>query len=283
MEIGGGFGGKNRIYCEPIAAMLAKQGRPSSQAHDDARRGDPGERPHVGHLYPWASWRDEGRHHRRFQLWMAYEAGAFPGSPVGGGINTSLGKYAIPNVRLDGYDVVVNRPRNAAYRAPGVPAPISSSSRLSTSWLNVSISTRSTCASRTPQVRALAVPNGVVIGSNGHTEVIEALRNHPHYRSELTGTITVAASPLASGMPAPGQHSLNATVNSDGSVTVNIGAIDIGGGLRASPAMTIAEVLGIPYENVHPRVVDTDSIGYTTISAGSGTGSGISASVYNAA
>ena len=53
------------------------------------------------------------------QVWMAYEAGAFPGSPVGAGAMTILAPYAIENLLIDAYDVVVNRPKSAAYRAPG--------------------------------------------------------------------------------------------------------------------------------------------------------------------
>ena len=33
-----------------------------------------------------------------------------------------LAPYDIPNASLEGYDVVVNRPKAAAYRAPGAPA-----------------------------------------------------------------------------------------------------------------------------------------------------------------
>ena len=53
------------------------------------------------------------------EVWMAYEAGAYPGSPVGSGMNVILSPYRIENLQIDGYDVVVNKPRAAAYRAPG--------------------------------------------------------------------------------------------------------------------------------------------------------------------
>ena len=56
------------------------------------------------------------------EAYLAYEAGAFPGSPVGGGMNGIFAPYDIPNVVIDGYDVVVNKPKTAAYRAPGTPA-----------------------------------------------------------------------------------------------------------------------------------------------------------------
>jgi CO/xanthine dehydrogenase Mo-binding subunit len=53
------------------------------------------------------------------EIWMAYEAGAFPGSRVGAGAMTIVASYNIPHFRIDAYDVVVNRPKTAAYRAPG--------------------------------------------------------------------------------------------------------------------------------------------------------------------
>ena len=52
---------------------------------------------------------------------LAYAAGAFPGSPVNPGAQCMLGPYDIPNARVEGYDVVVNSPKVAAYRAPGAP------------------------------------------------------------------------------------------------------------------------------------------------------------------
>ena len=54
------------------------------------------------------------------EVWMAYEAGAFPGSPVGRGRDDDASlRTTSRNFLIDGYDVVVNRPKTAAYRAPG--------------------------------------------------------------------------------------------------------------------------------------------------------------------
>ncbi len=55
---------------------------------------------------------------------LKYQAGAFPGSPIGPGCMCGFALYDLPNVDVVGYDVVSNRPKVAAYRAPG--APISS-------------------------------------------------------------------------------------------------------------------------------------------------------------
>ena len=56
--------------------------------------------------------------------------------------------------------------------------------------------------------------------------------------------------------------------NGDGTVTLQEGSTDIGG-TRTSIAMQLAEVLGIPVEDVVPSVVDTDSVGYTEVTGGS--------------
>ena len=51
--------------------------------------------------------------------YLAYEAGAYPGSPVGAGAMCIYSCYSIENALVDGYDVVVNKPKTSAYRAPG--------------------------------------------------------------------------------------------------------------------------------------------------------------------
>ena len=53
------------------------------------------------------------------QAYLAYEAGAYPGSPVGPGAMCAFACYDLENVKAVGYDVVCNRPKQAAYRAPG--------------------------------------------------------------------------------------------------------------------------------------------------------------------
>src|SRR5690606_24068084 len=66
------------------------------------------------------------------------------------------------------------------------------------------------------------------------------------------------------------QSSAYGNVNPDGTVSLILGSVDIGG-QRASQAMQLAETLGIPVSDVKPQVVDTDSIGYTDNTGGSRT------------
>jgi CO/xanthine dehydrogenase Mo-binding subunit len=59
-------------------------------------------------------------------------------------------------------------------------------------------------------------------------------------------------------------------VNADGTVSFVEGSTDIGGS-RVALAMQLAETMGIPAEDVKPQVVDTDSVGYSDVTAGSRT------------
>jgi CO/xanthine dehydrogenase Mo-binding subunit len=66
-----------------------------------------------------------------------------------------------------------------------------------------------------------------------------------------------------------GPSSAIALVHNDGSVKLIEGSPDIGG-TRASIAQQFAETLGIPFEDVYPSVGDTDSVGFTSVTGGSG-------------
>jgi xanthine dehydrogenase molybdenum-binding subunit len=282
MEIGGGFGGKLRVYCEPIAAMLAKKaGKPvkvSMTREEVIQASGPASGTHIRAKIGAMN---DGRIVAA-QLHMLFEAGAFPGSPVGGGMNVSFAPYDIPNVKMDGYDIVVNRPRNAAYRAPGAPAPTYAieslmdelARRLDMDPLDVRIKNAAKEGTRRP--------NGSVVGVTGNVDVMEQMKATQHYRSELTGKNRGRGVAVGFWGAASGAHSMNATVNNDGTVALNCSAVDVGG-LRAAEAEVMAEMLGIPYEDVKPRYVDTSSIGWTGNTGGSGTASGTSASAYHTA
>ena len=70
-------------------------------------------------------------------------------------------------------------------------------------------------------------------------------------------------------MNGAGPACATANVNYDGTVNLTIGSVDIGG-TRPAAAQQFAEVLGIPAEDVNPQVGDTESIGYTSMTGGSG-------------
>ena len=103
----------------------------------------------------------------------------------------------------------------------------------------------------------------------GFIETLEAAKAHPHYSATLEGPYRGRG--VASGFWGnnSGPSSAVATVTPDGIVTLAEGSPDIGG-TRATVSQQLAEVLGIPFEDVKPQIADTDSIGFTSNTGGSG-------------
>ena len=270
LEIGGGFGGKTAIYLEPVAALLSKKtGHPVKMVMSRQEVFE-GTGPTSG-CYIWAKIgaNKEGRI-TAAQAYLAFEAGAFPGSPVGLGATTIFSPYDLSNVLIDGYDVVVNKPKVASYRAPGAPQAVFASeqllddlaAKLGMDPLEFKLKNAATEGSR--RVTGQPYPRiGVV-------ELIEAMQQHPHYQTPLSGPNQGRGVAVGLWYNIGMASSCSIKVNNDGTVNLIEGSADIGG-TRASVAMQAAEVLGLRAEEVLPTVVDTDSIGYTATTDGSRT------------
>ena len=129
MEIGGGFGGKTTIYLEPVAAALSrKTGNPVKVTMSRADVLEASGPTSGSLMWVKIGATNDGKL-TAVQADLKYEAGAYPGSPVGAAMNCVFSPYDVANLRLDGYDVVNNKPKTTAYRAPGAPAPHSPPSK----------------------------------------------------------------------------------------------------------------------------------------------------------
>lgn len=269
MEIGGGFGGKLPIYLDPVAALLSKKsGRPVKvlMSRTDVFEGSG---PTSG-TYIKLKAAVKGNRLTGVQATMCYEAGAFPGSPVGAGSMTMLSPYNIEAFEINAYDVVVNKPKTAAYRAPGAPAAAFAIESVidelcKTQGLDpLAFRLENASKEGTRQVTGISFPR---IGAE---ESVQAAIDSPHWKSPIEGPNRGRG--VASGFWFNGgmQSSVVANVNSDGTVNLVEGSTDIGGS-RASLGMQLAEVLGIPFDEIKPTVVDTDSIGHNDVTGGSRT------------
>ena len=269
MEIGGGFGGKLPIYLDPVAALLSKKsGRPVKvqMSRTDVFEGTG---PTSG-SYIKVKMGVKGDRITAVKAMLAYEAGAYPGSSVGAGAMCMLSPYNVENFEIDTYDVVVNKPKTAAYRAPGAPAAGFATESVVDELcrkLNIDpLEFRKKNASHQDTRNVMGVPFPRI----GNEETLDAAINSPHYKSPIEGPNRGRG--VASGFWFNGgmQSSVVAAVNPDGTVNLIEGSTDIGG-TRASLAMQLAETLGIPFEAVRPSVVDTDSIGHNDVTGGSRT------------
>ena len=118
---------------------------------------------------------------------LAYEAGSHPPSPVGGGCLTVFGPYDIPNLRVDGYDVVVNKPKVSSYRAPGACQPtLAVESVLDEIAEELAIEPME-LRLRNAAREGTRILDGRAFPTIGAVDVMETLRTSEHYRSELSG------------------------------------------------------------------------------------------------
>jgi len=267
-EIGGGFGGKIRVYLEPVAAALSKKtGRPVKITMNRTEVFE-GTGPTPGSYIKVKMGADKSGRLTAAQAYLAYEAGAFPGSPVGPGAMCIFACYNIPNVHIDGYDVVVNKPATSAYRAPGATNAAFASETVVDEIcekLNIDpLDFRLKNAAHEGTRRA----DGPVYPRIGMIETVEAAKKHPHYNSPLAGPNRGRGVATGFWFNCGLKSSATASVNADGTVSLVEGSTDIGG-TRTSIAMQLAEALGLRAEDVRPVVADTDMVGYTDVTGGS--------------
>jgi CO/xanthine dehydrogenase Mo-binding subunit len=266
-EIGGGFGGKTIVYLEPLALVLAKKsGRPVKMvmSREEVFRATG---PTSGSSSTVKIGATKDGKITAVKATYNLQAGAFPGSPIRGAVGCALSPYDIANVQITGYDVVTNRPKVAAYRAPG--APIGAFSMEST------LDELARALKMDPLV--LRQKNAAKEGTKsaygptfrriGYEETLQAALDHPHYKTPLGPN---QGRGVASGFwfNAGGESSAQVYVNEDGTVVVVTGHPDIGGS-RASMVNIVAELLGIDYRQVQALIGDTSSVGFSALTGGS--------------
>ncbi len=266
-EIGGGFGGKTIVYLEPVALMLAKKsGRPVKMAmtreevfHASGPTSGSKSTVKIGATKDGKIVAGYGVHY--------LQAGAFPGSPIRGAAGCAFAPYDIPNVHSLGFDVVSNRSKVAAYRAPG--APIGSHAvecvldEVATALKMDPLELRLKNAAK----QGTKAAHGPVFPLIGYEQTVKAAMEHPHYKAPLGPN---QGRGVASGFwfNAAGESSAQVNIAEDGTVTVITGHPDIGGS-RASTANITAELLGINYDKVQVLIGDTSVIGFSNLTGGS--------------
>jgi len=278
-ELGGGFGGKNSIYLEPLAVMLSKKsGRPVklTMTRGEVFRATG---PTSGtNIIIKIGVTKEGKITAAHAT-LNYQSGCFPGSSLPLCTPTVFTRYDIPNVLVIGNDVVCNRPKVAAYRAPGAPMiafGVETVIDEIAEELNLDkIDIRLLNAAK----EGTQTHFGPKLGPIGYIETLEAAKVHSHMKVPLgpnqgRGIATGFWNTL--GM----ETSATLNINQDGTASFIYGTVDVAGGMRAAYAQVIAEELGIAFENVKAIQSDTTSLGFNFTTAGSrGTAAGTMAAV----
>ncbi len=266
-EIGGGFGGKTIVYLEPLATILAKKsGRPVKMVmtREEVMRATGPTSGSKCTVKIGAT--KDGKvvaGHGIFYL----QAGALPGSPIRGAVGCSFAPYDIPHVLSEGFDVVSNRSKVAAYRAPGAPigafAVECVMDELASALKMDPLDFRLKNAAK----EGTKAAHGPVYPRIGYIETLEVAKNHPHYKAPLK---KFQGRGVASGywFNAGGESSATVNITEDGNVVVTTGHPDVGGS-RAAIANICAELLGIDYNRVSVIIGDTQTVGFSNLTGGS--------------
>lgn len=267
-EIGGGFGGKIAVYLEPVAALLSRKcGRPVKLAMTRAECFEAtGPTPGSFMRVKLGATRDGKL--TAGEAWLAYDAGAFPGGMIGPGCMCVFSCYELANARVDGYDVLMNKPKTQAYRAPGATQAAFACETVIDELAEklkidpIEFRLRNAAKEGTRRVDGPTYPR------IGLIETLKAAQASQHYRSPLKGPNRGRGVAAGFWFNIGLKSSATAHVNPDGSVTLVEGSTDIGG-TRTSVAMQLAETLGLDATDIRPQVADTDSVGYTDVTGGS--------------
>jgi CO/xanthine dehydrogenase Mo-binding subunit len=266
-EIGGGFGGKTHVWAEPVALALSrKAGRPVKlvMSREEVFRASG---PTSATSIDVKIGAKKDGTITAASATLRYSCGPYAGMWAELGAMTSFACYDLKNVRSVGYEVLVNRPKVAAYRAPSAPmAAFAVESAIDEAAHKIgmdAVEFRIKNAAREGSKSSY----GPVYGPIGIGPTLEAVRDHPHMKAPL-GKNRGRGMACGFWFNFGGQTCTDLNIGIDGTVTLAVGTVDVGGS-RASLSLVAAEELGIAYEQVKTVVADTATLGYNDMTDGS--------------
>ncbi len=266
-EIGGGFGGKTHVWTEPVALALSrKAGRsvklvmareevfrasgPTSATSIDVKLGATKDGKITAGLAT-----------------LRYTGGPYPGMWAELGAMTSFACYDLENVKTVGFEVLVNRPKVAAYRAPSAPmAAFAVESAVDELAHKIGMDAVDFRIKNAAQEGSKS-SYGPVYGPIGIGPTLDAAKTHAHMSAPL-GPNQGRGMACGFWFNFGGQTSSNMNIGMDGTVSISVGTIDVGGS-RASMALIAAEELGISYDDIKVVIGDTNTLGYNDMTDGS--------------
>ena len=271
LEIGGGFGGKIAIHGEAVAVRLAQKcGRPVKLmfTREEVLQGGSG--PAAGALIDIAVGADAEGRLVAIEGTYRMDAGGLPGLSPSLLMQASAALYQCPNLNLQGFDVVTNKPRTEAYRGPGgIQAAFAMEQAMDALCQRLDMDPLE-FRKRNASVTGSTMPIGTPFPAIGLTTILDQVGRHPCWTDPLPKGRFPRGRGLALGywrgtsMTSAG----HITIAGDGRPMVTMGAVDLSG-TRTTMAQVVAEEFGLPIGDIHIHTGDTKSVGYSDGAAGS--------------
>ena len=266
-EIGGGFGGKTHVWIEPVALALSRKANRPVKAVMSRNEVFRASGPTASTSVDVKIGAKKDGTITAASADLRYMNGAFPGIWGMLGAMTAYACYDLKNVKTVGYDVLANRPKVAAYRAPSAPMAafaVETTMDLVAAEIGMDpVDFRIKNAAK----EGTRASYGPTYGPIGIGPTLEAVKNHPHMRARL-GKNQGRGMACGFWFNFGGQTCTDLNIGIDGTVNLSVGTVDVGGA-RASLSLIAAEELGIAYERVKCNVADTVSLGHNDTTEGS--------------
>jgi CO/xanthine dehydrogenase Mo-binding subunit len=281
MEVGGAFGGKEHARVSPICVALSRKcGRPVRIAltRDEVLRATGPGAATVSSVKIGVKRSGQlTALHSRY----AYSGGCYPGAPINRALAAAIAAYQIPNFKVEGYDVVTNKPKSVPYRAPGGAAATyaveATMDEVARALEMDPLELRRKNISRAGD----PTPTGGNFDAIGFEEILATIERHPCWTTPLTGQNQGRGFALGFWPLGSGQAHCQITLVSDGSVILTVGSVDLSG-TRTGFAQIVADELDVSLDEVRVVTADTDTVGYTDGSTGSRLAHDMGTAVYYA-
>ena len=266
-EVGGAFGGKESVRVSALCVALSRKAHLPVRltlSREEVIRATGPSCATVSTVKIGA--RQDGTI-TAIQARVVYDAGAYPNAPLRSAIRRVYSHYRTPNLKIDAYDVLTNKPKVAAYRAPGAtPTCFALESLIDEAADAVGMDPLEFRLQNVSRDGDL-MPDNVILPDVNFVEILQRIRQHPCWTTPLTGPHQGRGLALGMWTMPGGATSCHITLSADGSVTLVLGTVDLSA-TRTSLAMVAAEALGLDMEDVRVVVGDTDMVSYCDASAG---------------
>ncbi|HZT96285.1 MAG TPA: molybdopterin cofactor-binding domain-containing protein [Chloroflexota bacterium] len=288
-RVGGGFGNKQEVVTEPLAAVLAlKTGRPVKLEYSRREEFTIARMRHPQHLTMRLGARRDGSltgvHMKVLTNTGAYGTHAL--TVTGNTGSKPLPLYRSPNIRFDADIVYTNLPISGAFRGYGAPqgffalesAVDELAHELNLDPLEFRRANHIRKGDVDPVSAALAegsAKKARVMRSNGLPECLDRgsaaidwerkrRGGHPLVADEgpLVRGLGMCCLMQGSGVAGDELAAASIKMNEDASFTLHLGSADIGTGSDTTLGQIAAEILGVPLEKILVQSGDTDHVSF---------------------